>query len=469
MRGAAGHASPVGRVPVAIMAGLLLLPAACSGPGARHAPPPPLSTLTASGPAPTGPAVTAGDWPTYHHDNARTGVAPGVPAPGRLATAWTRDLDGAVYGQPLVVGGRVFAATENDTVYALDAAGGWVLWAAHLAEPQPLSGLPCGDIDPLGITGTMAYDPASKLLFALAETAGAHHELVGLDTVTGAVRLRRAVEPPRGDQVAHQQRAALTVLDGYVYVAYGGLYGDCGRYIGSVVAVPTTGDGPLRSYAVPTSREAGIWAPGGAAVAGGLLYYAVGNGESTTTYEGSDSVLALRPDLTLADRFTPSTWADDNAADLDLGSMSPALVGGFVYANGKRGVGYTLRPGHLGGVGGQVDMRDVCAAFGGPAADESTVYVPCTDGVRAVAVDASGRLSVRWRAAVRAAGSPVIGGGAVWVVDYDGGVLYALGAGDGAVRARITIGRCPHFASPTLVGDRVYVGTMSGVVAVRGA
>ena len=443
--------------------------AACTSPDVHHAAAPPVSTLSASGPAPSGPVPKARDWPTYHHDNARTGLAPGVPAPGRLAVAWTRELDGAVYGQPLVIGGQVFAATENDTVYALDPAGGRVRWAAHLGAPQPLSGLPCGNIDPLGITSTMAYDPATRLLFALAETKGGHHELVGLDTVTGAVRLRRFVEPPRGDRLAHQQRSALTVLGGYVYIAYGGLFGDCGRYLGSVLAVPTGGNGPLRGYVVPTTREGGIWAPGGAAVGGGLLYYAVGNGESTGRYDGSDSVLALRPDLTLADRFSPAEWADDNAGDRDLGSMSPALVGGFVYADGKRGEGYTLRAGHLGGIGGQVDSAPVCQAFGGPAVAGNTVYVPCQDGVRAVAVDGTGRISVRWKAAVPAAGSPVLGGGAVWVVDYDGGDMYALDAGSGTVRAKVRIGTCPHFASPTLVGDRVYVGTMSGVVAVRNA
>jgi polyvinyl alcohol dehydrogenase (cytochrome) len=442
--------------------------AACTDPPARHAAAPPPPTLTASGPAPSGPSPAATDWPTYHHDDERTGIAPGVPSPGTLATAWRRELDGAVYGQPLVLGDRVFAATENDSVYALDAATGSTVWAVHLGEPQPLSDLPCGNIDPLGITSTMAYDPATRLLFALAETRGGHHTLVGLDAVTGAVRLRRAAEPPRGDRVAHQQRAALTVLDGHVYVAYGGLWGDCGNYIGSVVAVPTTGDAPPRTYVVPTARMGGIWAPGGAAVRDGLLYYSVGNGNSRDRYDGSDSVLALRPDLTLADRFSPSVWARDNAADLDLGSMSPALVGDHVLIAGKRGVGYTLRADRLGGIGGEVDSTRVCRAFGGSAVDGDTVYLPCRgEGVRAVAVDSAGRITERWRAPVPADGSPVLGGGAVWVVDVDAGVLYALDAGSGRIRAQVEVGGSPHFASPTLAGQRAYVGTLAGVVAVR--
>jgi putative pyrroloquinoline-quinone-binding quinoprotein len=40
---------------------------------------------------------------------------------------------------------------------------------------------------------------------------------------------------------------------------------------------------------------------------------------------------------------------------------------------------------------------------------------------------------VKWKAKIQAAGSPTVGGGAAWVVDYDTGVLYALDLGDGHV------------------------------------
>jgi len=134
------------------------------------------------------------------------------------------------------------------------------------------------------------------------------------------------------------------VLDGFVYVAYGGLDGDCGDYVGAVVAAPTVGTGPLRSFAVPTSREGGIWAPSSGTVENGRLLYAVGNGESTQAYDHSDSVLILSPQLHLVDSFSPAQWAFDNAADLDLGSMGPALVGVHVLAVGKSGVGYVWTP-----------------------------------------------------------------------------------------------------------------------------
>jgi len=283
---------------------------------------------------------------------------------------------------------------------------------------------------------------------------------------TGAVTQRRPAEPPTGDRIAHQQRSALTVLGGRVYVAYGGLFGDCGEYVGSVVSVPTTGDAPLVSYVIPTTREGGIWAPGGGAVAGDRLYYGVGNGESTSGYDGSDSIIVLRPDLTLVDRFAPATWADDNAKDLDLGSMTPAVVGRWVYADGKRGVGYVLDANHLGDIGGEASQAAVCPAFGGAAVSADTIYLPCADGPRAITIDPTGHITLRWQSNIRAKGSPVVGGDQVWVVDYDSGVLYTLDAATGGVRQQVHIGPSPHFASPTLARNHAYVRTLSGVTAI---
>ena len=416
-------------------------------------------------PAPVGPA----DWPTYHHDNERSGVAPQLAPVGSLDQAWQAPLDGAVYGQPLLIGARLIAATEQDTVYALDADSGTTLWKTSLGEPIARSDLPCGNIDPLGITGTPAYDPATGLIFVVAETSDGMHTLAGIDPGTGAVVLRRALPPPRGDELAHQQRAGLTVLDGWVYVAYGGLAGDCGSYIGSVVAAPTVGIGPLRSYAAPTTREAGIWAPAGGTVHNGRLLYAVGNGESTQQYDTSDSVLALTAELTLADSFSPAEWIADNEADLDLGSMGPVAVGEHILAIGKRGTGYLLDDTHLGGIGGQTASQQICAAYGGSAVVGSNVYVPCDDGTRAVSIDSTNGLQVLWHTPVPANGSPVVGGGAVWVTDYDHGMLYALDPATGRVLDQLATGDLPHFASPTLGGSRAYLGTLHGVIAVSGA
>src|SRR4051812_28032039 len=84
----------------------------CTSAGGTAIPAASVPVVPATG-TPSGPGVTDADWPTNHHDNARSGVAPGFPAVSKLAVAWQVDLDGSVYGQPLVVGDRVFAATEN--------------------------------------------------------------------------------------------------------------------------------------------------------------------------------------------------------------------------------------------------------------------------------------------------------------------------------------------------------------------
>src|SRR5215469_5957621 len=179
--------------------------------------------------------LTSADWSMYHADNARTGFVAGVPDPTRLASLWKHPLDGAVYAEPLVVAGQVIVATEHDTLYALDARTGRVRWHTTVGAPVPLSELPCGNIDPLGITGTPVYDPQTGLVFALAESGGPAHLLVGLDVNTGQVKVRRLADPPGMNPQAQQQRAALALWGGRVYVAFGGLDGDCGDYHGWVV------------------------------------------------------------------------------------------------------------------------------------------------------------------------------------------------------------------------------------------
>jgi putative cell wall-binding protein/outer membrane protein assembly factor BamB len=424
--------------------------------------------ITAGNPPLSPPAPVIGgatDWPTYHHDVARSGLTAGTPAFGTFAAGWKAGLDGAVYGQPLVLGTTVVAATEGGSLYGLSLASGAVLWRTHIADPMPLSGLPCGNIDPLGITGTPAYDPATGLVFAVAETAGGHHILAAVH-LNGSLAFQRTLDPIAGSVLPTQQRAAILVESGRVYVAFGGLAGDCGAYIGQVVSVATSGAGTPIGWAVPTSREGGIWAPAGpVAAADGTILVAAGNGASDTTYDGSDSVTRLSPTLARLDYFAPSTWANDNDNDLDLGSMSPVLVGGKVLIAGKRGTAYLLDPTHFGGVGGQLAQLNVCAAFGGAAVSGNTAYLPCTDGLRAVAV-AGSTMSVAWHAASNLTGPPVVASGTLYTTDGSGSV-YALNASTGASVAHISVGSLPHFASPTLSGSTLLIGTTSGVTAVR--
>jgi outer membrane protein assembly factor BamB len=411
-------------------------------------------------------------WPTYGRDFARSGVAAGAARPGPLTVSWRARLDGAVYGQPLLVGDLAIAATENDSIYGLDQATGKVAWRTHVGTPVPLADLPCGNIDPLGITGTPVYDPATGLVYAVAETSGYHHVLVGVAVRDGSVRVERDIPTPDGQPRYDQQRPALAIAAGRVYVAFGGLYGDCGPYRGSVVGIPLSGAGPMISYVVPAAREAAVWGTAGPVTGpDGTLYVSVGNGSETgTSFDDSDSVTALSPGLRRTGIFAPSTWADDNAHDLDLGSTQPALLpGGMLLADGKRGTAYLVDAAHLGGVGGQVAQADVCEAYGGAAVQGSIVYEPCAQGGLA-AVDTTGnKIRVRWRGPASAQGSPVIGGGRVWVTDYQGGTLYELDRATGATRGSLALGTTlPHFSSMSMTGSHAFLGTMQGVIAVGG-
>ncbi|GAA3520452.1 outer membrane protein assembly factor BamB family protein [Actinocatenispora rupis] len=444
------------RAVLAVLAGAVLLLTACTD---TPTPTPVRSGSPAASPG-TGP-----DWTTYHGDGARSGTGPAVRG---TSVVWRARLDGAVYGQPLVLGNLVVAATEHDSLYGLDERTGTVRWHRSLGTPVPRSDLPCGNIDPLGITGTPAYDPATRTVFAVTETTGFHHTLVGLDPRTGSVRTRRDL--PSGHAQYDQQRSALLVAHGHVYVAFGGLYGDCGPYVGSVLGVPTSGDGPVLAYRVPTAREGGSWATGGPTLGpDGTVYVSVGNGAATSgRYDGSDAVLALDANLHRTGYFAPAEWADDNANDLDLGSMSPAVLdSGRIVIAGKRGTGYLLDAARLGEVGGQLDSSAVCAAFGGPAHRGTIAYLPCQGGGVA-AVDTTGdRLRLRWHGPAAATGSPVLAGDRLWVADTDDGTLYALDAATGRTAATVRLGEeLPHFASPTPAHGLLFTGTLHGVTAV---
>jgi hypothetical protein len=450
-------------VPLVLAAALLT---GCTS-GRQPAGRPATSPATTSTGSTTHPS-TVDDWPTYHGNFTRTGKASSFPTPSTLHVLATVRLDAAVYASPIVAQAITVVPTENDSVYGLDA-NGRQLWRRNLGEPARRSDLPCGNIDPSGITGTPVY--ANGLVYVVAEyRAPVRHELVALAIRDGTVRWRVNVDLPGADPVAMQERGALAIAGGRVWVPFGGRAGDCGNYKGRVIGVRLDGKGSPVAYTVPTPREGGIWAPPGASVdTGGHLLVAVGNGQHGTgdSYDYSDSVLQLGVDARLIDSFSPTTWGSDNEGDLDLGSQGPALIGAkWVFIAGKSGTGYVLRQGHLGGIGGQVWQGPLCRSFGGAAVDGDLVYVPCDDGIRAVRVDATGTAHVLWHAAESIAGSPVLGGGRVWALDQDAGVLSALDPATGQSTAHVEVGVTSRFATPALSGNHVLVPTHAGLTIV---
>ncbi|HEX3459448.1 MAG TPA: PQQ-binding-like beta-propeller repeat protein [Acidimicrobiales bacterium] len=444
------------------------------------------AVMTATGSVPVVGAATSsttpGDtsWTVYHHDPAGSGVAAPVGSVDTTKPAWTSPgLDGQVYGEPLVSGGQVFVATENDTVYALSSSTGAPLWSTHVGTPVPSGSLPCGDISPVvGITGTPVVDPARSEIYVVAdELVGGKpaHLLVGLNTSTGHIELSQNVDPSGSTPAALLQRTGLTLDANQVVFGFGGNYGDCSTYRGWLVGVNEAGGTPV-DFGVdagPGDSQGAIWM-GGAAPgvdSGGNLWVGVGNGSVTSSsqpYDDSDSVLELSSTLQLLQYFAPTSWASDNAKDLDL-SMGPALLNdGQVVASGKSARAYLLNGSHLGGIGGQeAELDGVCSddVDGGTAVMGTTVFIPCLSGIVALQVSSSpARLQTLWTSQV-GGGPPIIAAGLVWTIGQNG-MLSGLNPTTGAVQQQVSIGNpINHFPTPSVGGGVLLAAAGTHVVA----
>ena len=409
---------------------------------------------------PLTPVNTTFEWPMYHQDLTHSGFIPiNVTS---VQQGWTSDrLDGAVYAEPLVMGKSVFVATENNSIYSLDSQDGSINWRIHVGAPVPGESLPCGNINPSGITGTPAIDNSTHTLYAVAYMSESRtHILVGVNIDTGKLLFQRGVDPVGMDPNVQQQRGALTVANGMVYIPYGGLWGDCGDYLGWMVGVRTANsESPLFTYRVPADREAGFWATPGAVVDdNGYLYVASGNGASVVNYDHGNTLVKLSPSLQEAGSFAPADWAVLNAQDTDLGSVSPAILGhGILFQIGKSGVGYLVNSSSLGGIGGQIYRGNVCSgAFGGTAYSPPYLFVPCTDGLYMIRVN-NGSFDIVWHSEQFSSGSPIVTGNDVWVVDTNSATLHVYNFQKGNEIFTTSLASVPHFVTPAAGDGRVFV------------
>jgi polyvinyl alcohol dehydrogenase (cytochrome) len=435
-------------------------------------------TASASASASVQPADPS--WTVYHGDPAGIGVAADVSSVDVASPAWTSPgLDGALYGEPVASQGQIFVATENDTVYALSGTDGAIAWSSHLATPVPSSSLPCGDISPtVGITGTPVLDVARGEVFVVADemvNGKPDHQLVGLSTATGKVEVNQNVDPPGSTPAALLQRTGLTLDAGHVVFGYGGNLGDCSTYHGWVMSVPEAGGSPA-SYAVDSAAgdsQGAIWMGGAAPVldAGGNIWVTSGNGSVTSAnhaYDDSDAVLELSPTLALEQYFAPSTWASDNARDLDFSTGVGLLDNGQAVAASKSRTVFLLNQQSLGGIGGQqAQLADACSTVidGGLAVAGSIVYLPCLSGPIAVQVSNSpAGLRLLWRSSV-GGGPPIVAGGLVWTIGSNG-VLSGLNPSTGAVTKQATIGApANHFPTPSIAEGHLLAPSSNRVVA----
>ena len=422
------------------------------------------------------PAAYAGTaWTTYHGDNARSGVDTTEPSFNPIVSKWSNGLDGqAEFGQPVVAGGRVFVATEGDNVYALDEHSGQVLWSANIGTPltNVTSNTGCGNIDPLGITSTPVIDPATNTLFVAGEvsTGGGlpvHHIMVGFNMTTGHRTVTASADPTGGgDSLQNlQQRAALALGNGRVYVAYGGLIGDCGHYHGWVVGLDETNSRPMVEFDVtPNSTGGAIWNAGaGPSIdSSGNIFVVTGNPNSGS-YENpayADSVVKLNPALQpLAYFHDPLA---DPRGDQDLGTGDALLLpNGDVFTAGKTNVGYLLRQSDLGLVH---SISGVCGSDpdGGASYDAATnsIYVPCSGGgIQQVDLNTN---ATGWEAG-SVNGSPILVDGHLWAVQWDSGLIQELNPSTGGVEQQLKGAGVPHFATPSAADGLLLIGTNAGV------
>jgi hypothetical protein len=299
-----------------------------------------------------------------------------------MDSTFTATYSGNAYAQPLYydVGGPgdlVIAASEMNEVTAFNPTGQMV-WQRDLGTPQPMpnpdEGAPCGDINPLGITGTPVIDPATRTLYldAMISDGGAHHRIFALSlddgstlagwpvdagtTVTsGAMAFEPAVE---------NQRGGLTLLNGDLYVPYGGHAGDCGDYHGWVVSVPESDPTHPTGWAT-AATQAGAWSPGGVSSDGTNVFAVFGNGTNDNgTWENTEMLGRFGAGATFsgdpADYWVPTNWLGLDQSDID--TTGPALVvdlpdstpSALLVSFGKDGTTYVTDRNDLGGISAPV-------------------------------------------------------------------------------------------------------------------
>jgi hypothetical protein len=382
--------------------------------------------------------------------------------PGNAANL-TRDMNfdgtisGNVHAQPLYIEGgpnspMVIVATASNNVYALHADTGTVIWSRTDIGPAVTSGLPCGNINPVGIIGTPVVDLASRSLFFDALISGdpIKHFIYSLDIDTGATRAGWPVDVNAAGigftSLAQEERGALALVNGIVYVAYSGYAGDCGDYHGWVVGVHADNPSIVGGWAT-AAEGGGIWGHSGVASDGTNMFVITGNTFNTTpgNWMGGEAIVRLQAGPTFTgnptDFWAPANWHDLDVNDTDLGGCSAILIdvpgatpSQLVLALGKDGNAYLVNRNNLGGVAGPVTSLGVDGNLRGQSSatyrtGQGTYFVFRADGgsqIKAYKVTATNPPAIvsAWSASQSGQGSP-------WVTTTDGtnnAIVWVVGA-----------------------------------------
>ncbi|QGF23869.1 choice-of-anchor D domain-containing protein [Raineyella fluvialis] len=318
-----------------------------------------LATILGWGGLPPASATVA----TISNDAARTGwdrneagLSPADITSSDFGVVFNHQVDGQVYGQPLVVGSTVIAVTENNAVYGLDPVTGAEKWSRNVGKAWSPSPLSCGDLTPtIGITSTPVYDAATGFVYFLAKVddgPDVQHPSWWMHAITPGTGVERTGWPVRisgaasNDSTAvfnpevEMQRPGLLALGGSIYAAFGA-HCDRGAYRGFVVGVSTSSpqvSSMWTTEAGSSSSGAGIWQSGGGLVSdgSGRILFSTGNGVMPPVSSGtsvpktlSESVVRLNATsngLQAADFFSPSNAATLDSGDQDLGSGGPIAL-----------------------------------------------------------------------------------------------------------------------------------------------
>jgi len=339
-------------------------------------------------------AYAADDDPTvatYHADAARSGhyVVPGLTwanAAGlRRDAAFDGHVPGHIYAQPLywhppgAARGLVIVATEDNVVAALDATTGSTVWQRSLGPATPYAAIDCGNIDPLGITGTPVIDAPRGALYLDAMVdgdTGPRHLIYGLSLADGAVLPGWPVDVAvtlraigmAFDPRTQNQRGALALAGGRLFVPFGGYYGLCGGFRGWVVGLSLDKPAAFGAWH-PSAPGGGIWAPGGIASDGRDLFVVTNATTGKGDWSGGNAVIRLPPNLhwqaAPQDFFAPAEWhawgllGRVNPLPLDLPDGGPGAA--LLVELTDDGRAYLIDRRDLGGIGHPLAVQQVAA------------------------------------------------------------------------------------------------------------
>jgi hypothetical protein len=291
---------------------------------------------------------------------------------------------GSLRGSPLYLEngpnnkGVFFAASASNNVVALDETTGAMVWTASVGMAPAANGTSCGDIRPIGVISTPIIDAKARTIFvagAVGTSSIMTHQVHALSVDDGTERSGGwpvDVSQVTSGTVAftpmpQNQRSALSLVNGILYVAYGGHNGDCGTYNGWMVAISAANPSMVAGWATSGQGDA-IWAAGGMASDGNGVFATTGdNHPRLTTHMDSEEVIRITG-MAVADKsnqnlFYPTEWLTMDRNDADFGANSPVYIqvpdsGGtvrtYVVAITKDGSLYVLDSKNLGGMGGQV-------------------------------------------------------------------------------------------------------------------